>query len=291
VEDRAVRWFAMRRVLVASLLSAFAAVTVLVTGQACSSFGASSDGDVDSAARDGATPGDGAADAPPPDPPPPDAASCQAPVTLLTFDSDPFPPDGFTVDVVDGGTLVRSPNAGVGGSGALQSDLLVPATSGGPTAKIYQQLKVAPAEIELSYDFTAPAAPGLFVQAGCELSFHTASDDQVRTKLSTITYDSKGPLVYAASFGPDAAAPVELAAVPAPAGLFHHVTLRVVIDPAGTSAQAHSVLDGVAKDFGFPLIVVPSAVTMNCGAYADSASTRLTVLVDNVRFAICRTRP
>jgi hypothetical protein len=70
------------------------------------------------------------------------------------------------------------------------------------------------------------------------------------------------------------------------------MTMRVVIDPPGTSLQAHVVLDGVAKDIpSFPLVVDPSAVTLTCGAYADSVAANITVLVDNVRFAICRTRP
>jgi hypothetical protein len=277
----------VRRTLIAIVLPAVAAAAVLLTGQACSSFGATPEGAVDAAASDGATPGDGGTAL---DAAALDAASCDASATILDFDSDPLLTQGFTADVATGGRLTRSPGGGVGGSGALQSDLAVPAGADGPWAQIFKHFDVAPAEVELSYDFTAPTASKLYVSAGCQLSFHATATDQIRTSVSVATFDMGGPTLQVESRGPDAG-PLAQASAGAVTGEFHHVTMRVVIDPTGTSAQVHAVLDGVPKDLAFPLIVVPSTVTLVCGAYADSTATNVTVLVDNVRFAICRTRP
>jgi hypothetical protein len=279
------------------VLPALTAAALVVTGQACSSFGATSEGDAmdsgtsnDAAANDAPANDAAANDAPANDAAGLDAAPCLAPATLLSFEDVTFPPSGFTRDVAAGGQVTRSPNGGVGGTGALQSDLVVPNNANGPWARIFKRFDVAPAEIELSYDFTAPTAPALYVSAGCELSFH-AANDQINTSISAATFNGEGPRLQVEYAGPDAGLPIESSMVASTPGQFHHITLRVAIDAAGTTAQARSLLDGLPRDLSFPLLVVPTAVTLACGGYADSATANVSILVDNVSFAICRTRP
>lgn len=164
----------------------------------------------------------------------------------------------------------------------------VPATGENPYAYIQRRFDVAPAELDLSFDFTAPVVPPLYAIVGCGLTFRPPEPSMARTELKFTVSDGTGPVLETVSVpgaGPKRSAPLD-----DPGSAFHSVALRVTVATDGRG-NAHYRMGASEGDFDF-LVREPSAsVTLTCGSYADSAAGTYTFLVDNVRLGICKTRP
>jgi hypothetical protein len=271
-----------------------AAILVIGASPACSSFGTSDPAVAPSEASvDGQPQADGPVDAAVDALPVADAASCDPPV-LLDFESgSPFPPQDFAESSsATGSAVTHSAKGGVGGSGALEVDLNVTKSDvDGPYAQLYRHFTVTAAalQLELSFDFIAPAAADLYAAAGCALTLRPSTATTPRTDISTATFNGSGPHLQVSSTpaignkldGPDGTAA---------AGAFHHIDMKVVVADGGASAVVYSTLDGAATTMTVPLSGPPADVTLSCGFYADGALGTFTAYVDNVRFAICRAR-
>ncbi len=255
----------------------------LCAASACGSFGSSPT----DATGDGASGSDGSGLAEGST----DAGSCPNPF-VLDFNSTVFPPPApFLVDQFGASMLTRSATGGVGGTGALQVDLDVVGTGGnGPYANLERHFDIAvPAELELSFDYTAPAAADLYASAGCSLTFRPGTDDQPRTDVYTATFNGEGPRLRSDSRPSDAggAESVELGM---PGAAFHHISVHVTLAKDGLTGNARFATETAAEtDLPFTLLAPPKSVSLNCGFYADSAPGHYQALIDNIRFAICPT--
>lgn len=274
--------------------AASALLVLAAAAPACSSFGTSATPEPAEASVDGQAQADAS-------PSPsldaalarPDAASCDPPVVLDFESASTFPPPNFSESSSPtGATLsVVGNNSGAGGSaGALRIDLDVQnTTSSGPYAKLFQHFPVTAADLqlELSFDFNGPAAPGLYAAAGCALTFRPSTATTPRTDITIATTNNFGPRVEVSST--PAIGAILRGPSSSTAGGYRHLDLTVTIEPGGMTAVVQSTLDGMPNTLtSVPLHGPPADVTLSCGFYADSALGHFTAYVDNVRFAVCR---